>query len=336
MWENLWFFHNCGTFHTLPLFVGVLKQKVYIRSFNQKSDRYTNLLAHNLYSENHFLEYYIMGNHLHKKYDNDFIKSILQKYVSKDLSVIQALEILQIKKTRFFELVQKFKRNSETFSVEYKRKPSKRISKELEAIIIHELEKEKGLIDNRDIPIRHYNYSYIRDQIYKNHRLKVSVPTIIQRAKQNNCYFPKKVRKIHDREVLTNYPGELIQHDASFHKFSPYAEKKWYLITSIDDYSRYMLYVRLLEKETSWAHILALESVILNSGIPLSYYVDSHSIFRFVQGRDSIWRNHKKVTDEVIPQWKQVLMDLNVKVIYALSPQARGYVKLNFMLSWAT
>jgi len=85
-----------------------------------------------------------------------------------------------------------------------------------------------------------------------------------------------------------------------------------------------MLYTKLLEKETSWAHIMALENVMLNVGIPLSYYVDCHSIFRFVQGRDSIWRNHRKFTDEVIPQWKQVLLDLNVNVTYALSPQAKG------------
>jgi hypothetical protein len=62
-------------------------------------------------------------------------------------------------------------------------------------------------------------------------------------------------------------------------------------------------------------------------GIPLSYYVDCHSIFRFVQGRDSTWRNHKKLTDDVIPQWRQVLMDLNVKVTYALSPQAKGKIE---------
>jgi hypothetical protein len=268
-----------------------------------------------------------MGAHLHKKYDDDFVKSILHKYVSKDLSVTQTLDILRLKKTRFFELVQKFKRNAETFSIEYKRKTTNRISGELEDIIIHELEKEKGLIDNWDIPIRNYNYSYIRDQIYKIHRLKVSVPTIIKRAKEHNYYIPKKPRKVHDREILTNYPGELIQHDSSFHRFSPYAEKKWYLITSLDDYSRYMLYAKLLEKETSWAHIRALENVLLNVGTPLSYYVDCHSIFRFVQGRDSIWRNHRKLTDEVIPQWKQVLLDLNVKVTYALSPQAKGKIE---------
>jgi len=43
-----------------------------------------------------------------------------------------------------------------------------------------------------------------------------------------------------------------------------------------------------------------------------------------VQGRDSFWRKHHLLTDEATPQWKQVLDDCNVKVTYALSPQAKG------------
>jgi len=82
-----------------------------------------------------------------------------------------------------------------------------------------------------------------------------------------------------------------------------------------------------VERETTWEHILALEGVLLKYGFPLAYYVDSHSIFRFVQGRDSFWRNHYKLTDEVNPQWKQVLDDCRVKVTYALSPH-RPRVKL--------
>jgi hypothetical protein len=39
----------------------------------------------------------------------------------------------------------------------------------------------------------------------------------------------------------------------------------------------------------------------LNYGFPYSYYVDCHSIFRFVQGRDSNWRTHHVLTDEVDP-----------------------------------
>ena len=98
-------------------------------------------------------------------------------------------------------------------------------------------------------------------------------------------------------------------------------------MNSLDDYSRFIFYAVFLKKETSWEHILALQTVILKYGFPLSYYVDSHSIFLFVQGRNSIWRNHRKLTDEATPQWKQVLDDCHVKVTYALSPQAKGKIE---------
>ncbi|MCX6260669.1 MAG: hypothetical protein NTY95_07510 [Bacteroidia bacterium] len=56
--------------------------------------------------------------------------------------------------------------------------------------------------------------------------------------------------------MFTNYVGELIQHDSSYHRWSPYIEEKLYLITSLDDYSRFMLYDDLVEKETSWSQLL--------------------------------------------------------------------------------
>ena len=154
------------------------------------------------------------------------------------------------------------------------------------------------------------------------------MPTIIERAKKNGFYLKRRKRKAHDREVLTNYAGELIQHDASYHFYSPPAKEKWHLITSpLDDYSRFLLYAKLVRTQTSWTHILALQSVLLKYGFPYTYYVDSHSIFRFVQGRDSIWRKHYLLTDDVETQWKQVLNDCNVKVTYALSPQAKGKIE---------
>jgi len=77
------------------------------------------------------------------------------------------------------------------------------------------------------------------------------LPTIIDQAKRNNFYFLRPKRKAHDREVVTNYPGELIQHDTSHYNFSPYAASKWYLITSLDDFSRFILYAVLVERETT-------------------------------------------------------------------------------------
>ncbi|MFA6622398.1 MAG: hypothetical protein WCV43_08595, partial [Candidatus Caldatribacteriota bacterium] len=258
---------------------------------------------------------------IHKKFNNDQVKDLLKRYVENKIERKYLQEILGIKKRRFFQLVKEFKNDPEGFSICYSRnKPTRKISKDLEKNIIKELRMEKSLIENPNTPVKHYNYSYIKDILEQDYRQKVSLPTIIDRARRNNCYFPRAKRKVHDREVLTNYPGQLIQHDSSHHQFSPYAASKWYLITSLDDFSRFILYAILVAKESSWEHILALEYVLLNYGVPLCYYVDSHSVFRFVQGRDSYWRNHYLLTDQVNPQWKQVLDDCKIKVSYALSP----------------
>ncbi|MBU1013831.1 MAG: hypothetical protein KKG99_12570 [Bacteroidetes bacterium] len=88
-----------------------------------------------------------------------------------------------------------------------------------------------------------------------------------------------------------------------------------------------MFYAVLLKKETSWAHIVAAQTVILKYGCPYQYYVDNHSIFRFVRNRDSVHNNHYKFTDDVDPQWKKVLSDCNIKVTHALSPQAKGKIE---------
>lgn len=84
--------------------------------------------------------------------------------------------------------------------------------------------------------------------------------------------------------------GELLQHDTSFHLWFPSAQSKWYLITTIDDHSRRILYGDLWEHETSWTHIVAAKSVMTQFGCPLKYYVDNHSIFRFVERRDTLWQ----------------------------------------------
>jgi len=227
-----------------------------------------------------------------------------------------------------YKTLERYRKDPDNFSIQYERNTSNyRIDQEIEANIIQELKIEEDLIKAKEVPIKWYNYSYIKDLLEQKYNQKVSLPTIIDRAKRNNFYFLKPKRKAHDREVITNYPGELIQHDSSHHLFAPYANSKWYLITSLDDYSRLILYAVLVERETAWEHILALEYVLLKYGFPLAYYVDSHSIFRFVQGRDSFWRNHYKLTDEANPQWKQVLEDCRVKVTYALSPQAKGKIE---------
>jgi hypothetical protein len=265
---------------------------------------------------------------VHKRFTSDQVKEFLDRYLKNEVERKYLQEILGIKKRRFFVLLKQYKEDPQRFTIQYQRKtPSRRLSPKIENNILKELTIEKKTIENKAVPLKSYNYSYIKNRLQTTYLQRVSLNTIIHRARKHGFYLKKPKRTPHDREVLTRYVGELIQHDSSFHLWAPAAQEKWYLITSLDDHSRFILYAALVKKETSWTHIQALQTVILRYGLPFAYYVDSHSIFRFVQGRDSVWRKHHLLTDEATPQWKQVLEDCNVKVTHALSPQAKGKVE---------
>jgi len=114
--------------------------------------------------------------------------------------------------------------------------------------------------------------------------------------------------------------GALVQHDSSLHLRSPFAQEKWVVITSIDDFSRMLLFADFAPRDTTWAHIQAAQTLMQSYGIPLRYYVDSLRVFHFVQGRDSVWRKHVLQTDDVDTQWGKMMRTLGVDVTYALSP----------------
>jgi hypothetical protein len=263
---------------------------------------------------------------LHKRFSVEQVQVLLQGYLQGTMARSEVEEMLQINKTRFFELLKDYRRDPEAFSIEYERATPAHLSAKVEAAIQEELLREKALVEDPKLPIWSYNYSALRDRLRKKGML-VSATTITQRAKALGCYLPHPPKKVHDRQVVTASIGAMVQHDASTHLWSPYASEKWTLITSIDDYSRLLLYADFVPQETAWAHIQAAQSVMQTFGLPVQYYVDNLRVFRFIQNRDSLWRKHVLETDEVDPQWRTCLRLLGVNVIYALSPQAKGKIE---------
>ena len=269
---------------------------------------------------------------LHTRLSDYQVKEILKKYLLKQVKAKQAKLYLGIKKSQFYNLVEEYKKDPENFTVTYSRIcPTRTITVLIRQNVLKELAFEKKyIIDNPDVPTKRYNYSYIRDLTRQKYDQRVSLNTIIKLAKEHGYYKPKRKKEnTHTRQVLTNCIGELVQHDSSHHLFAPDGKLKWYLITSIDDYSRFLLYAELVLRESSLAHIEAAESVCVKYGIALKYYVDQHSIFRYIKHRDqySVWKEYEKYTDDVDPQWKMMINDLGIEPIYALSPQAKGKIE---------
>jgi len=265
---------------------------------------------------------------LHKRFSSEQVKELLNKYEQGNVERQLIEEMLGIAKAQFFRLLKKF-REDENFSIDYQRQAvNRQIETGYDDLIRQELQEQYELI-KMGATFR-YNYSYAVKEIHRKFGAEISDETVRTRAKQWGFYKERrKSQNKHDRLVITNNTGELIQHDSSHHWFAPLAKNKWYLITSLDDFSRLIVEARFVEAESTVEHIKSLERVFVNHGFPYSYYTDSHSIFRFVAGRDEMLLHHNSYiqTDGVDTQWQQVLNDCGVLKRNALSPQAKGKIE---------
>jgi len=180
-------------------------------------------------------------NQLHKRFTVEQIRVLFRGYCQGILTRAEVQEMLGIGRTCFFALLKRCRQDPETFTVSCRRATQARLSAVVEAETKRALWQEKEMVEDRRLPISGYNYSAVRDRLAKK-GIRVSVNTIISRAKDLGCYKPRKKRKAHDRQVVTASIGALLQHDASTHLWCPFAQEKWALVTTIDDFSRKLLF----------------------------------------------------------------------------------------------
>lgn len=265
---------------------------------------------------------------LHKRLNYEQAVLVFDLYSNKKLSLKLALLKLNIKERRFYQLLNLYKKNDLYRVFDKRQRPKRRIHHQLESAIKNELLKEQSIIQNPDIPIDRYNYSHVRDEVVNETGIEVSVETVRKRAIKDGFFIKRYTNtKAHTRQILTDKPGTILQHDSSHHLFAPSGGIKWGLITTIDDFSRKLLYAKFVENDTTWDHIKSVETVCKKFGIPANYYVDNHSIFRFVKNMDSYWHIPKTNHADVLTSWEQCLKALNIGIFHALSPQAKGKIE---------
>ena len=141
---------------------------------------------------------------LHKRFTNEQVKDLMQRYINKELKRQHIQQMLKIGKTRFFALVEAYRTDPEKFSIEYERQTKTRsIDPAIEKNILKELKTTQSFIEDKSMPVWSYNYSFIKKDLEAAKNQKVSLQTIINKAKQHGFYIETKPHKTHDREVIT-------------------------------------------------------------------------------------------------------------------------------------
>jgi len=117
--------------------------------------------------------------------------------------------------------------------------------------------------------------------------------------------------------------GELVQLDGSFHHWFEDRGPEGCLMNMVDDATTETL-GRLGEQETIWTAAGVLRCWIETYGVPLALYVDWKKVYVQEPTEKQLLRGEDAVT-----QFGRMCADLDIRIIAANSPQAKGRVERN-------
>ena len=146
-------------------------------------------------------------------------------------------------------------------------------------------------------------------------KLTVHPDTLVSILKERGLYVPFRKRKKHRKHrQRRSCFGSMIQMDGSHHDWFEGRSEKCVLMVLIDDATNRTM-SRLYPAEDLASVFDVFGRWCRQHGVPRSVYVDKHSIYR-----DE--KDHARLT-----QFGRAMKELNVKLICAHSPQAKGRVE---------
>lgn len=172
------------------------------------------------------------------------------------------------------------------------------------------------------------NFKHFQELLERNENIKISYSALYSILTNANIKSSKKRRKIkpHRRRKRKSQAGLLIQMDSTpFEWFG--TTDKFALHGAIDDATGSIVGLYLTKNECLHGYWEVTRQILLNHGIPVSFYTDRHAIFLSTNSSKlSIEDQLKgKLTNDT--QFGRAMTELGVTMIPARSPQAKGRVE---------
>lgn len=114
--------------------------------------------------------------------------------------------------------------------------------------------------------------------------------------------------------------GELIQIDGSHHWWFESRGPKCALLVYIDDATGKLLHLRFAASENTFDYLRATKVYLQQWGKPIAFYSDKHGVFRTTHAS-------QKDRTSGLTQFGRALYELNIDIICANTPQAKGRVE---------
>jgi transposase len=152
--------------------------------------------------------------------------------------------------------------------------------------------------------------------------LKIDAETLRRWMLAEGLWSRERKRRQHRRRrERKEHFGELVQMDGSFHDWLEGRGPGGCLIDMADDATNHTL-ARLGEEETIWAVADTLREWIERYGVPLALYVDWKNLYK----RPATVKEQLR-GEEPITQFGRMCKKLEIEIIAANSPQAKGRIE---------
>jgi hypothetical protein len=170
-----------------------------------------------------------------------------------------------------------------------------------------------------DLNVRHFH-----EKLRERHAIQLSYTWVKKALQGAGLVRRERKRGVHRRRRERRpLPGMLLHIDGSRHRL--FQDDRWYdLLVILDDATNEIYYAQLVEEESTMTVLRALREVIEREGIFCALYSDRASHFFWTP------RAGGKVDTERPTQVGRALQELNIRMIPAYSPKARGRSERGF------
>ena len=172
-----------------------------------------------------------------------------------------------------------------------------------------------------------FNLTHFREMLVKEEKLKPPCRETIRCSLLAAGLWERqrKAARHRQRRARKESEGEMLQVDASLHRWFGKEGPEVALVGAIDDASGVVPGALFVETETTEAYMRLFEIIFEKRGVPLSLYSDRHGVFRINSPKA-----REAAMDRGEPLWTQfgrAMRELGVRMITAWTPQAKGRIE---------
>jgi len=159
------------------------------------------------------------------------------------------------------------------------------------------------------------------EKLVEGEGLQISKERLRQLMIAEDLWKPRKARKVavHQMRSRRACLGELVQIDGSPHDWFEGRAPACSLLVFIDDATGRLGQLSFVKSESFFSYAQAARAYFERHGKPVAFYSDKHGIFRVNQVASG--------TTEALTQFGRAMRQLDIQIICAHTPQAKGRVE---------